>query len=77
MSSREGAGSTEHISTGTLEFARVLKDKAAEMVVFPTPPLPTTNVSGVFRTGHLEASRRISGAFGVLGFHFIGLPSKT
>src|SRR5438445_13660032 len=56
-SSNDGAGSTEQISTARLDFCREWKPRAAEIVVLPTPPLPTISDSGVSRAGHSDLSR--------------------
>src|SRR2546423_14907822 len=60
MSSREGAGWTEQMVIGLLGRAVLPRNaKAAEMVVFPTPPLPKTRESLVPRTGQRILLSRI------------------
>ena len=64
MSSKEGAGSTEQISTAARPARRVLKPRAAEIVVFPTPPFPRTIERGRSIVGHSTRDSRISRGFG-------------
>src|SRR6266566_599693 len=80
ISSSDGAGSIEQISTAPSETARERKPRAAETVVLPTPPLPRTSISGVVRTGH---GTGLSLNFGGrvreerCAFHFEFFPEKT
>src|SRR5205807_6089648 len=77
-SSKEGAGSTEQISTASLLRSRELQPRAAEIVVFPTPPLPKTMERFRSKIGH---STRDSGSartldFGEAAFHVKLVPAK-
>src|SRR5439155_22254150 len=80
ISSSEGAGSTEQTSTGVLDFCREQKPSAADIVVLPTPPFPTTNESCAPNAGHFAITGRISGfafRFGIAGFPSRRLPENT
>src|SRR5207245_7099541 len=78
MSSTEGAGSTEQISTAVPWRSRVLNPRAAEIVVFPTPPLPKTIVRDRSKVGHSARDSRASRGFGFGGAAFQAklLPAK-
>src|SRR5579872_5525598 len=70
MSSKEGAGSTEQISTAARRRSRELNPRAAEIVVFPTPPLPKTMERDRSKIGHSTRDSRISPEFGLGGAAF-------